>query len=175
MNRFWCASHVSMALTLSLASGPILASTGGKASSAEDKARFVSITRNLDEAPFAPNAKADRAWAVDWLAEAPDVSVAACLDPLGHVDNDKYAYGAEIVVQYMFEMGAFVIQHPETSQDMPKQQLAGVEGALKTYRSILRDRPDAQSPALDKLLEIRARGDLPAFVNQAWKKCQADK
>src|SRR4051794_10008072 len=99
-------------------------------SSAEDRERFVSITRKLQEAPLDRMLQADRQWAMQWLLEAPDVSVNACLTPLGGASMTKYSHSAEIVAQYTFAMAAVVIQHPEAANDHQSQQLAGVEGAL---------------------------------------------
>jgi hypothetical protein len=75
----------------------------------------------------------------------------------------------------MFSMAALVIEHPEKANDPSAKQLAGVEGALNAYRSILRDKPEAKSAALETLLQIQSRGGLPDFIRKAWIRCSAKK
>lgn len=163
-----------LALGLALALGPVAAMATQAHSSPDDRARFVSITRKLEEAPLGPDARPDAAWAINWLTEAPDVTVHICLTTLGDMDKD-YPYGPQIVGQDAFEMAALIIERPETANDEAALQLAGVTGALKTYRSILREKPDARSPALDSLLQAEARGELPAVVGKATTNCSTKK
>jgi hypothetical protein len=164
-----------LALGLHLLCGLAPASAADTRSSPEDRARFVSITRTLEEAPLNPSLKPDFEWALSWLTDAPDVSVSACLTTLGGLPQSNYPYAGEIVLQYIFSMGAFVIEHPEAANDANAQQLAGAEGALHTYGSILRDKPDAKSPDLEALREVRARGELPDYVREALISCAAKK
>jgi hypothetical protein len=158
-------------LGLALACGLTSASAADTHSSPEDRARFVSITRSLEDAPLNPNLTADRAWALSWLTDAPDVSVNVCLASLGDMAQGKYPYDSQIVLQYTFSMAALVIEHPETVNDPNAQQLAGAEGALNAYRAILKDKPDAKSPELEALLETRTRGELSDFVRKAAVHC----
>jgi hypothetical protein len=163
----------ALAVFLALVCGLAPASAAETNSSPEDRARFVSITRSIEEAPFKPSLKADREWALEWLTEAPDVSVTVCADPLGGLVQSNYPHASEIVVQYMFSMAASIIEHPGTTNDPYAQQLAGVEGALAAYQSILREKPEAKSPALDGLLQTRSRGELSDFVRKAFDSCSA--
>ena len=142
-------------------------------SSPEDRARFVSITRQLEQSPLEASLDTDRKWALNWLTEAPDVSVVVCADTIGGLLNSDYPHLPEIVVQYMFSMAAQIIEHPELTSDPLAQQLAGLEGALAAYRSILRDEPQATSPVLEGMIEARARGELPGLVRKALGNCAA--
>src|SRR3954462_7914489 len=137
-------------------------------SSPEDRARFVSITHSLEQAPLKPGAKADREWALAWLTEAPDISVTLCSEMLGGLVRSKYPYVGEVMLQDSFSMAAFMIEHPEAANDPNAQQLAGMEGALTVYRSILRDKPEARSKDLETLLQTQSRGELPDFVRMGW-------
>jgi len=159
-------------LGVALVFGLVPAIAADTHSSPEDRARFVLITQKLEEAPLQPGTRPDRAWALSWLVDAPDVSVNVCLTSLGGVDKD-YSYASEIVLQYTFSMAALVIEHPETANDPNAQQLAGVVGALKAYRSILRGKPSAKSPILDSLLETEARGEMPESIRKASASCSA--
>lgn len=163
----------ALALGAALACGLAPASAADAPSSPEDRQRFVSVTRNLEQAPLNPGLDADRAWALEWLTNAPDITVTICSEPLAGVVQSKYKYAGEITVQDMFSMAAHAIEHPEAAGDPIAQQLAGVEGALSAYRSILRDKPKAKSSALEGLLQIQSRGELPEFVRTAWASCSA--
>jgi hypothetical protein len=173
---FRCARQLIGVLALSLAfvCGVMPAFAASPHSSPEDRERFVSITRSMEEAPLKPSLQPDRQWALIWLTRAPDVTVHVCLDMLGGMERD-YANAPAIVVQYMFSMAAFVIEKPEAVSDWNAQQLAGVEGALSAYRSILRDNPEAKSPGLEALLEAQGRGELPDFIRRRSAACSAKK
>jgi hypothetical protein len=162
---------VALALGLALVCGPNVASAGKKRSSPEDLQRFVAVTRSLEQAPLDEKLQRDRQWALAWLTEAPDVSVTICTDALGGMYDADYPHTAEIILQDSFAMGAFAIEHPDKANDPEAQQLAGVEGALNAYRSILRDRPAAKSAFLDKLLQTQTQGGLPDHVRQALVVC----
>jgi hypothetical protein len=144
-------------------------------SSPQDRERFVSITEKLQEAPLDPALQADRQWAMQWLLEAPDVSVNACLTPLGGASLTKYSHSDEIIAQYTFAMAALIIQRPDTANDPQAQQLAGVEGGLNAYRSMLGADPKAKSADLDKLLEMQKRGELPGFIRSSLSRCYTGK
>jgi hypothetical protein len=165
----------ALTLAFALISTLIPASALSASSPPEDRQRFVSVTRKLEQAPLNPALKADREWALAWLTDTPDVSVTICPDALGGVVGSKYRYAGEILIQDMFSMAALVIEHPETATDANAQQLAGVEGALKAYRSILVGKPKARSPALEALLQAQSRGQLADLVRKAQARCFAKK
>jgi hypothetical protein len=160
----------ALALLAVLLAGPTSASA--PASSPQDRQRLVSVARSLEQAPLDPGLAADREWALEFLVAAPDIEVTVCTDPLAGVVGSKYAYAGQIFFQYSFSMGAFLIEHPEAANDPNSQQLAGVEGALAAYRSILRDKPQARSPAMEKLIRTQSRGELPGLVRKAWMSCE---
>jgi hypothetical protein len=163
------------ALGLALVCGLMPASAADQPSSPEDRRRFVSIARNLEQAPLDPGLKGDRAWAFAWLTEAPDVTVSICADALGGLAKGEYPYTGELVLQNSFGMAVFAIEHPEEANDPDALQLAGIEGTLNAYRSIVGDKPEARSSDLDGLLKAQSRGGLPAFVHKAWIRCSANK
>jgi hypothetical protein len=171
--RFARRTIGALALGAALVCGLSPASASDARSSPEDRQRLVSIARGLEQAPLKPGARAERTWAVEWITNAPDVSVTICTEPLAGLVRSDYQYAPEITLQDMFSMAASAIEHPESSNDPVAQQLAGVEGALTAYRSILRDKPDSKSPILEGLLQTQSRGELPDFVRRAWAACSA--
>lgn len=144
-------------------------------SSAEDRARFVSVVQNLERAPLDAALGEDRKWAIDWLEETPDITVSVCSDSLGDVVFEKsYSHGPEILVQYMLAMASFVIEHPEKANDPDARQLAGVESALRAYRSIRGVQSANQSKALEPLLDLQDQRELSGFVRKAYARCLAN-
>lgn len=138
---------------------------------AGDRERFVSVVQSLEGAPLNPELQNDRAWAIQWLTDAPDISVNACLEPIGGVSEKAYAQAPIVVVQYMVAMAAFIIKHPEQQNDSDAQQLAGVESALRAYQAMRIDQPLSMSSALEKLLGMQNRGKLREFVHKAYRHC----
>ncbi len=134
-----------------------------------ERERFITIVHKLEQAPLDKNLKKDREWALLWLTDVPDVNVNVCLAPLGLRDGEKYKYEPEIFGQYTFSMGAFLIEHPEKASDPTAQYLAGVQGALNAYNSILKSEPKAKSRSLDDLLQKQKQGQLADFVRDASK------
>jgi hypothetical protein len=173
-NEYRCVSRLigALALLAILFGGPTPASASSPPSSPEDRQRLVSLTRSLQQEPLNPAMAADRQWALEFLLDAPDIEVTVCANTLGEVIRSKYPYAGEITFQNMVSMAAFLIEHPEAANDPNAQQLAGVEGTLAAYRSILRDKPRAKSPTLEKLIQAQSRGELPGFVRQAWIRCK---
>jgi hypothetical protein len=170
--RMRIAALFTALLALLVCATPGFAQTNAH-SSPEGRQRFVSIVQSLERAPLNPGLQDDRKWAVQWLTDAPDVTVNLCLDPLGGVSKKDYAHSSEIVVQYMFAMAALIIENPEKAGDMDAQQLAGVKGALNAYRSMRTAQPNDTSLILEKLLGLQSRDELSGFVRKAYLKCSA--
>lgn len=162
---------VALALAFALGCGLMPASAAGQASLAGDRQRLVSVARQLEEAPLEPRLAADRAWAMNWLIEVPDISVTMCGNFWSGLLNENYAHGDAIVAQMGLSMAAAIIERPEIVSDPVAQQMAGAEGALRAYRAILRDRPGDHSAFLDALVLTQSRGRLRDSVSSAWPGC----
>ena len=161
-----------MLFALLVCTTPAFAQTNAH-SSPEDRQRFVSIVHSLERAPLEPSLRDSRSWAIQWLTDAPDVTVTVCLDPLGGVSEKHYAHTSVVVVQYALAMAAFIIENPDKSNDPDAQQLAGVEGALNAYRAMRTAQPNEKSPELEQLSGMQNRGELPGFVRTAYLRCLA--
>jgi hypothetical protein len=166
------ATLPAVLLALLVCATPAFAQTNAH-SSPEDRQRFVSIVQSLERAPLNPSLQDDRKWAIQWLMDAPDVSVTVCTDSLEGVLTKAYTHSPDIVVQYTLAMAAFVIENPAKSNDPDAQQLAGIEGALNAYRAMRAAQPDEKSPALEKLLGMQSKGELPGFAHTAFLHCSA--
>jgi carboxypeptidase Q len=139
-------------------------------STPEERQRFVAIAQKMENAPLDGSLRKEREWGLQWLIQVPDITVELCIAPLGDFMNKKYKYSSEIVTQITFSSGAFIIEHPGQAKDVAAQRLAGMEGALKAYQSILKTKPDARSKALDELLEKQRDGKLADHVQETASK-----
>ena len=148
------------------------AQTGDKRgpSTPEERERFVKIVHKLEQSPLDKNLYPERAWALQWLVEVPDINVDVCTAPLGDFMKSNYKYASLIEGQFTFSMGVFVIEHLGKPADDVSSLVAGVEGALNAYKSILKSDPDAGSKALDNLLTKQRDGKLADFVRDSSKK-----
>jgi hypothetical protein len=137
-----------------------------KASTPEERTQAVQIARLLETDPFHKDAKKMRQWFTLWLIEVPDISVELCGSYLGPVGGSDKNYSADIFSQMAFSSAAFKIEHPDQANDRIAANLAGVEGSLKVYESILTTKPKAKSEFLDGLVEKRNKGELRAYVEE---------
>jgi hypothetical protein len=142
-------------------------------STPEERTTAVKVARLLESEPFHKDAKKMREWFTLWLIQVPDMSIDVCSGYLGPVLGGKKDYSSEIFSQTMFSSAAFVIEHPDQAKDKVPIALAGVEGALKTYEAILKEKPKARLEFLDGLIAKRDKAELRAYVEEIAKtKCK---
>ena len=154
---------VCMFSTSSLAQNP---------STPEERTRMTTLAHKLESNPLDDSLRTEREWAIKWLIQVPDIHVKMCTDVLGDFYKSKYKYSSEITTQLMLSSAAFVIEHPDQSNDNVAQYMGGVEGVLKAYNSILQQKPNAKSKALDALLRLQQEEKLKDQVQVAAQKCK---
>jgi len=143
-----------------------------KHSTPEDRQRLVAIAHKLEAAPLDPALAPERQWAMNFVVAAPDVHVKTCTNLLSDLRRPKYKYRSEINEQLLISSAAFVIEHPEQAENYRTQSVAGMEGVLKAYSSILKTDPQATAKSLDALLEKQREGKLADAVWEIAKNCQ---
>lgn len=143
-------------------------------STAEERAKVVQLTRQLERDPLGKGAKEAREWLTVWLIHVPDIVVRPCGSLLGPVEADrtKESYSAELQGQMMYAQAAFVIENAQQANNPEALLIASVESALKTYEAILKRKPAARRPYLDDLLTRRDKGEVSAYVRDAMKTCR---
>lgn len=138
-------------------------------STPEERKRFLEVTHRMEEAPLDTSLREEREWAVHWLIDIPDIQVTAC--PVLDGVRPTYRYYPELNGQYSFSMAAFMIGHPDKAKDRVAVNVAGVEGALRAYRAILKSKPTATSRGMEELADKQKQGTLLKFVTEATKDC----
>src|SRR4030095_5643123 len=82
----------------------------------------------------------------------------------------------EVNQQTIFSAAAFKLEHPDHLRNDTGAYLAGVEGALRAYETLMKSAPDGQLAFLDDLVAKRDRGELADHVaNLAKEKCKRSK
>lgn len=141
-------------------------------STPEERKRFLDLTRKLEQSPLDKTLYPDKKWALKWIDDIPDINVTICPDILGREFLvSGYKYEADVQAQVVFGNVAFLIEHPDKANDHLAQYTAGIESALKAYKSILRADP-VVSAALEKLIQTQTQGKLPDFVRETSRACQ---
>jgi TPR repeat protein len=132
-------------------------------STPEERAYALRLTQKLETDPLSLDASAARAWLDEWWSDIPDFTVRPCnlIDSPNHQSNP---YADELYKQITFSEGAYILQNPAKVTDWNAAFLAGVQGALRAYESILRQQSSAKYSFLDDLLAQRESGQLAATV-----------
>jgi hypothetical membrane protein len=133
-------------------------------STPEERAKAIKVARGLERDPLAKDAAANRQWLLNWIIEVPDIRFKSCVGLLSPGVGDQYRYSAEVNQQIIFSAAAFKLEHPDHLRNDTGAYLAGVEGALRVYETLMKSVPDAQLAFLDDLVAKRDRGELADHV-----------
>jgi len=123
---------------------------------------LIKSVKHLEEHPLDKDAKEMRRKALTWVIQTDKVSVTVCSLLLSGVDK-KYKYG-DLFGQYTLAMAAFKLTNPEKANDDSAAQHAGIESALISYESMVKQEPKARNAFLDALIARRVDGSLAQFV-----------
>jgi hypothetical membrane protein len=142
-------------------------------STPEERAKAINIARSLERDPLAKDAAANRQWLLNWIIEVPDIRFKSCAGLLRPGVGDRYRYSTEVNQQIIFSAAAFKLEHPDHLRNDTGAYIAGVEGALRVYETLVKSMPDAQLAFLDDLVAKRDRGELADHVVKlAKEKCK---
>ncbi len=142
------------------------------ASTPEERKAAVQMVNYLETQPFGKEAKNYRATLLYFLAEVPDITVNLCTNAFGETNQFKGDYEAELVGQSAYSQAKFIIENPDQATDEKAAYLAGVEGALRTWQSIKKEKPKAKFKLMDELLEKQKAGTLADYVKANTAKCK---
>lgn len=165
MRRFFITT-LAIASVFLVANSSMAQSQRGP-STPQERETAAKVARVLETDPFHKDAKKMREWLLLFLISVPDIHVELCTAYMSPEKSSDKNYGSEIFNQTVFSSAAFVIEHPDQANDRVAAHLAGVEGALKVYETVLATKPKAKSAFYDALLERRNKGELRAFVEEA--------
>ena len=145
-------------------------------STPEERGKAIKVARGLERDPLAKDAAANRQWLLNWIIEVPDIRFKSCIGLLSPAVGNQYRYSAEVNQQVMFSAAAFKLEHPDHLRNDTGAYIAGVEGALRVYETLMKSVPDAKLAFLNDLVAKRDRGELTDYVVKlAKEKCTRPK
>ena len=171
MNFTRIASQFFAALSIAVTfSAPALAQQGRGPSTADEHGRVVQLAQAANKDPLATMSSAEGRWFEKWAEEIPDYMFGP--------DNGAYWFMSTAAkgelkrvlrFHHTLSTAAFQVQNnifdpTKNPAQMEAKTLAGVEGLLRAYESLLANRPENRSPLLDQAVIVRDKGGLPAFV-----------
>jgi hypothetical protein len=134
-----------------------------RAQQKDEAATLIQASKFLEEKPLDKDAKNIRGWAIKWVTETDKVNVKICSLLLSGL-NDKYKYNPEILAQYTIAMAAFKLSNPDKAKDEDAAQLAGIESALTSYQTMVKEQPKAKNAFLDELVAKRGEASWANYV-----------
>ncbi len=153
-------------LTLALAVVIILLAANYTFAQSE-KELVIKAARAYETAPLAKDTAEIREKALRWVIETDDVSIIACGGVFRLFSDKKNKNGSDMTAAYTLGMAAFKLENPTKASDEDAAQLAGLEGALKTYEVLVSEKPKTKNDAIEELLIRRGKGELAAIVSAA--------
>lgn len=137
-------------------------------STPEERKYAILLTRHLENDPLSLDASAGRAWLSTWWDEIPDIEVRPC-NLVDAPNHESYEYGKELYEQITYSQGAYILENPGKTTDWNAAFLAGMNGALRAYESILKQKPAAKYAFLDDLRQQQDNGRLAGTVGSMVK------
>ncbi len=138
--------------------------SAGTAIAQTEKENVIAAARALETAPLDKETINMREKALKWVIETDQVTVGLCGGVVGLFSDKKYKYSGDLITSYTIAMAAFKLENPDKKSDEKAAQLVGLESALKTYESILKEKPKAKSDTVDSVVSKRNAGELAALV-----------
>lgn len=149
---------------------PMLAQAARGPSTPEENARVVQLAAAADKDPIAAMTSPDGRWFEKWADEVPDYNFGPDNGAFWMMSGAAKGDLKRVLrFHHTVSIAAFQVQHqikdPEKNKDdFEAKTLAGVEGLLRAYESLLAKRPENRSEQLDQAIAIRDKGGLAAFV-----------
>jgi hypothetical protein len=172
-------AHAMRAIAIAtLFIGFLIPRTGGAQtrgpSTPEERARAVKVAHELEDDPLAKGAREHRDWMIQWVIEIPDITVNVCFDYFGVLPDPPKGHSEEITRQMILSSAVFMIEHPDKAKDEQAVALSGLFGSLKAYQAILKQDSASRWAHMDKLIQMRAKGELDDYVAETRRKCGRD-
>jgi hypothetical protein len=155
-------------LVISVAAPLALAERGS--STEAEHARVVLLAGAADKDPIAAMTSAEGRWFEKWADEVPDYQFGPDKGAFWMMTGAAKGDLKRVLrFHHTVSIAAFQVQHRiadprKDPQQLERTTLAGVEGLLRAYESVLAKRPENRSEQLDHAIAARDKGTLAAFV-----------
>ncbi|WMW81884.1 hypothetical protein RF679_06260 [Undibacterium cyanobacteriorum] len=171
LTRMW--RHLCAVALLSagfMASTAALAERGP--ATAEEKEKVVKLAAAADKDPLGVMRSADGRWFQKWSDDVPDYMFGPDVGAFWfHNGVAKEDLMRVLRFHHMLSVAAFQVQKnmldPEKNPtDLEAKTIAGIEGLLRAYESLVKTNPNNKVAAIDELLVTRDKGGLADFVKR---------
>lgn len=149
---------------------PALAQNARGPATPDEMARVEQIAAASDKDPLATMRSADGRWFQKWADDVPDYSFGPDKAAFWLLNGAAKGELKRVVIfQHQLSTAAYQVKYHildprKSAQDMEAKSIAGLEGVLRAYESMLPTHPDIRSPDLDAALAARDKGTLAQFV-----------
>ena len=170
MHRLILKLFATFAILASL-SVPALAQQGRGPSTLEEQARVIALAAAADKDPMGVMSSADGRWFEKWSDDVPDFMFGADKGAVWFMTKAAKGELKQVLrFHHSLTTAAFQIKNhiAEPGKDaaqMEAKTMAGVEGLLRAYESLLAKNEDNRSAKVDEAIAARNNGTLAAFVN----------
>jgi hypothetical protein len=135
----------------------------------EVKARIQRIAQASDKDPLATMGSEDGKWLMKWMDEVPDYQFGPDPGAFWAMGAAKGDLRKVMQFHHAVSTAAFQVEHQildprKKAEDAEAVALAGLEGLLRAYESLLPRRPENRSEKMDAALASRNKGELAAFL-----------
>lgn len=172
MNFITLFKHLAAVLALGASlAAPALAQPGRGPTTPEEHARIVQLAAAADKDPVGVMRSAEGRWFEKWAEEAPDYQLGPdkgvyWIHSSGAAKEDlrRVLRFQHTVSTAAFQLDQRILDPQGDPAQMEAKALAGVEGVLRAYESLVAMRPENRTPQMDQALALRNSGGLAAFV-----------
>ena len=137
----------------------------------EERTEAVRLARELEQNPFGAEARQQRGMLFRWWKEVPDLRLRWCQPLMLDLQIGDEELAAAVLVQAVLSGGAYMIENPGAANEPRSIWIAGVEGALRTYRRAVELNPDVKSADLEQLVALERAGRLAEYVDRHATEC----
>lgn len=162
---------LSVAAACALVASLAFAQDAAPQSGETEEARFVRLTRVVEQTPYSEEVDAATAFVIAWAADTPKYVALVC--PMAGPEwdlGDKFAL--RLMMVGMAGNVAWQIEHGKDTDQLSKQ-LAATETALRVYEATVAKDASKKSSFFDSLVAKRNAGTLRAYLAPIVKdKCE---
>jgi len=124
------------------------------------------LVRALEEDPLGEDATRLREELLQWGAASEMLQqFTPQTAPIDELQSSSYRYREELFLQYLLGAAAHAAT-PHGMFDVIEQQAAGIRSMLAAYRNIVQRDRSMTHPFLERLDDIRRRGELRSYIQQ---------
>ena len=139
---------------------------------AQERERVMTLTTLAEKDPMAFMSSTDARWFQKWTEDVPDYSFGPDKGAFWFFQQTNKSELGRLIRFYhdlysaSFQVKNQVLDAEKNPNDLDAKTLAGVEGLLRMYEAVLVKRPELRNAEIDRVIDLRNKGELAAFVKQ---------